>query len=154
MPLEFGWETGEQLLDDGILDLAKRHYAEIAGDQDKIPLAIDTEDYLRREAAGTFRLFTARRDGELVGYIQWYFCEPARYRTTLYVEEASYWLAPEERRGMAGVMFIKAALAALPRPCKVQMREKESFAGGKVALLLERLGLKPVERVFAAWLED
>ena len=151
--LVFAWEKVGALVASGILDLATRHYAEIALDQDLVPLDVDVSDYLARERAGIFRTFTARRCGVLVGYVQWYLYRPARCRTTLFADEAAYWLASDERRGLNGFRFLEAAVAALPRPCVVQVREKETFKNGRVASLLARLGLTSSERVFRGFLE-
>lgn len=154
MALEFGWASIAELLDGGLMALAKAHYEEIALDQDKVPLAVDLDDFLAREASDTFKIFAAWDNGVLVGYVQWFFYSPGRYKTTLYVDDSAYYLAPEYRKGLTGYLFLKAAVAALPRPCRVQIREKETFKDGKVAMLLGRLGLAPVERVFSGFLED
>ena len=152
--LEFGFEPLETALDDGLLELVNRHYDEIARDKDRVPLAIDLEEYIKMEDDGRVKLFTAREDGVLVGYILFYFFCPERYRTTLYVEDSMYWLGPELRKGWNGLKFLSAAKQALPRPCKLQMRVKLSFANGEVGNLMEKIGLKPIEMVYSEFLED
>ncbi len=152
--LEFGWESCEELLDDGILELSRRHWDEIALDKEDVPLDIDIDRYLHMERTGYLRVFGARRDGKLVGYVMWYFDRPARYRSTLHISDHIFWLMPEERRGATGYFFLKAALAALPRPSKVQVREKLSFHNGGVGLILGRLGMKPIEMVHSILLKD
>jgi len=152
--LTFGWDSADRFLSDDGLELAQRHYDEIAHDKADVPLEIDIDDYLKREKDGTFRIFAARRDGRLVGYVFFDLFWPSRYRTTLHVKEHIFWLAPEERKGMTGYRLLKAAFSALPKPCKLQVHEKLSFEGGRVGKLVERLGLKPIDVVYGAYLRE
>ena len=71
-----GWRFLQKLLDDGLMVLAKAHYDEIALDKDKVPLAVDLEDFLAREASDTFKIFAAWDNGVLVGYVQWFSLFP------------------------------------------------------------------------------
>jgi hypothetical protein len=152
--LTYGYEPLGRLLSDGILDLAQRHFDEIALDKGAVPLDIDLSEYLKMEADGRLRIFAARRDGRIVGYVFWFMEYPSRYKSTRYVHDHIFWLAPEERHGWNGYYLLKNAIAALPRPCKLQMREKLSFQQGRVgSVIMKRLGLKPIEIVHSAWLE-
>jgi len=154
MPLEFGWEPLDVLLDDGILPMAQRHYDEIALDKGAVELAIDVDAYVEMEQDGRLHIFTARRDGALIGYIMWFFFFPERYRLTQYCSDHLYWLDPNERNGWTGYLLWENALEALPRPCKVQVRTKLSYEDNRVSLLLQRLGLLPIEMVHSAYLEE
>lgn len=152
-PVTFGWESLNSLLSDGVATLVREHWKEIALDQEKVPLAIDWRAMLEEEKIGRFRVFSARRNGELIGYVAFKSFRPERYSTTLYINDDVFWLAPEERKGLTGYRMLKAAIAALPRPCKLQFKEKIGFQDGRVGTLLERLGLQPVEMLYSAFLE-
>ena len=99
-----------------------------------------------------FRFSVVSKD--LIGYVLWYLWYPERYCTTLYVHDHIFFMVPEERTGLNGYKMLKAAIEVLPRPCKLQMREKLSFKQGRVGtILFKRLGLKPIEIVHSAFLE-
>ncbi len=151
--LSLGWEPLSGLLSDGAGSLTRQHWEEIALDQDKVPLVIDWLALLQEEKIGRFRVFSARRAGKLIGYVSFRFFRPERYATTLYCNDDVFWLAPEERKGLTGYKLLRAAIAALPRPCKLQFKEKIGFQDGRVGTLLERLGLEPVEMLYSAYLE-
>lgn len=133
--------------------MTRKHWEEIALDKDEVPLVIDWMALLNEEKIGRFKVFTARRDGKLIGYISFRLFFPERYATTLYVNDDVFFLLPEERKGLVGYRMLKAAIEALPRPCKLQFKEKLTFEDGRVGTLLERLGLKPCEMVYSTWLK-
>lgn len=153
MSVVYGWEPLAAALDDGIEALVQRHWQEIALDRDTVPLDVDWERKFSLEAEGVWRGFAARRDGRLIGYVAFFIHEHHHnYRSTRYIYDDIFWLAPEERRGLVGYRLLKESLAALPRPAKVQFRAKIGFENGRVGLLLQRLGLQPVEVVHSAYL--
>ena len=154
MTIRYDWEPLAELLDDGAAALALRHWQEIALDQGDVPLEVDWDAVLAEEAAGVFRVFTARSDGDLVGYISCRVFRPSRYAGTVYVNDDVFWLDPTHRRGWTGYRLLSHFLAALPKPCKVQIKHKLTFEGGRVGKLLERLGLRPVEVVSVAFLRE
>ena len=51
-----------------IKPLLEEHWELVALNQGKIKLNPNWEEYARLDAAGVLRVFTAREDGELVGY--------------------------------------------------------------------------------------
>lgn len=151
--LTFQFEPLNLLLSDAAGIVTYRHWQEIALDKDEVPLVIDWLALLNEERIGRFRVFTARLDGGLIGYISFRFFKPERYATTLYVTDDVFWMAPEHRKGLTGYKMLKAAIEALPRPCKLQFKEKLTFEDGRVGALLERLGLHATEVLYSAWLK-
>ena len=145
-PYTFGWDYLSSLLSDPMWErLTRRHYAEIALDQDDVPLDPDWLELVNAENMGRWRIYTARHDKTLVGYSAWWFQNPWRYASTLYCHNDMFYLDPKHRKGWTGYRFMKANLDALPKPCKVQWGEKTGFEGGRVGLLMQRLGLRPTE---------
>lgn len=154
MTLKFEFEPLEVLLDDGVEQLVEQHWGEIALDKADVPLAIDWTAMLADELNGTFKVFTARDGARLVGYVSCHLFYPARYTATLYVNDDVLWLHPDYRKGLAGYRMLAAFLRAIPKPCKVQMKEKLTFKEGRVGKIFERLGLTAVETVYSAYLSE
>jgi len=150
--ITYAWEPLTDLLADGVDELTRRHWQEVAGDCEAVPLDCDWSLYLAAEARGEWRAFAARKDGRMIGYICWWINRPIRYRSTLYCECDVFWIAPEHRKGLTGYRLFVEALNALPKPCRVILQEKLTFKDGRVGRLLERLGLRPVEIVYTTFL--
>lgn len=148
--LVFGWTPlAEIIASEGGLDLFQNHWREIALDKDTVPLDVDWRRYYAAEAEGLWRVFAARDGKRIVGYISWYIGPHVRYKSTTYCAADVFYLDPAYRKGTTGYRMIKAALEALPRPCKVLMTEKLHFKEGRVGRLFERLGLRPIEQVYS-----
>jgi len=139
----------ERLIDllcyDDLARITREHWAAIALNRRDVPLVVDWEAYLSAERAGTWRAFTARRDGRLIGYIAFNFQHPVRYRTTLYIQEDTIWIIPEVgpmARALIWRGLWKAALEALamqaPKPAVVY--GKVRLTGPDVRLLRNTMG--------------
>jgi hypothetical protein len=160
---------------DNLIQITQQHWSAIALDRDNVPLVVDWELYLSQERAGTWRAFTARRDGRLIGYIAFNFHFPTRYRTTLYVQEDTIWVVPDVgplSRALIWRGLWREALKALPRPAKVQGKVRlgatdaallrgtigKRFGADRAVFMavghvLRKLGLQPVEVVFSTFLK-
>jgi GNAT superfamily N-acetyltransferase len=131
----------------------ERHYAEIAENKDTIgPVDPDLDVYDRLDAAGRLHVLTARDGSRLVGYFVGVTGPSMHYRTVVGGHEDMYWLAPEYRRGAAGVRLVIEAEKMLRRKGArvATMRVKLARDHGPV---LERLGFRPFERVHIKVLE-
>lgn len=87
-----------------IQPLLERHWREIAYFQD-IPLEPDYGGYERAEAANRLRIFTARRDGALVGYAI-FFLGNLHYKSARIATQDILFLVPE-CRGFPGYRLIR-----------------------------------------------
>lgn len=155
MALIFDFEPLATLLDDGLGEIVREHWAAIAVDQEDVPLDVDWEAYQRREDNGTWRGFTARRDGRIVGYVGFFLFRPERYQSTLYINEDTIWIVPDEpNRGLLWYQLLKAAMAALPKPCKLQVKVRLQYGGDRTGKLLERLGLVANEMIYTGYFRD
>jgi hypothetical protein len=145
------------LVNDRLGDLIKTHWAEIGADKATVPLSVSWLSVLQREAAGNLRVFTARRDGILIGYIGFNFFRPDRHTNTLYIRDETIWVVPSEaHRGLVWRAMWQAAVPMLPRPCKLMAgltmgRDKRQTR--VLAKVLQRLGLRPMEMVMGTYLE-
>lgn len=147
----FGWEKLDDLLADGAEELVCRHWKEIALDQDAVPLDLDWPAMRRDEAAGTLKVFSARLDGEILGYITFKMYHPDRYRSTLYCNADVFYFTPHERGKGHGMAMFRAAKDALPKPCKVQIRRKLGLNDEAVDHILRSLGLTPIEMCYSGF---
>src|SRR5215469_14255804 len=92
-------------------EIFPKHWAELALDKDKIPLALDTERYDAMEKAGILHTVVARTyDGAVVGYYIAFLLPHVHYKTSgLMAFTDIYYILPEFRKGIAGVnLFVEA----------------------------------------------
>lgn len=153
--VSYQWEPLDDLLWDGLDDITKLHYNEVALDQEHVPLAPDWDSYRKMEKAGTWRMFTARDSGKLIGYISWFITKNLHYKRTTYCDADFFYLINEKRLGMTGVRLFREAEKVLPRPCKINIFTKIHIQIGKrkgsVGDLLQLLGYKPIEITYSKW---
>lgn len=133
--------------------LLPRHYDELALNQDKVPLAPQFDEYLRRDARGEVLTITLRAEGELVGYFVGFVAPGLHYQTCLTLTLDIFWLAPEHRGQMGGVKLFKAVEREAKRRGVQRM-----FVGSKchrdASKLFEALGYERCEIYYTAWLGD
>jgi GNAT superfamily N-acetyltransferase len=152
MAVTYQWDSLRRLLDEGIAEVSRKHWEEIALDKATVPLDTDWNRYLHYESLGAWRVFSARVDGKPVGYICWWIDHHIRYQSTIYATADVFFILPEHRKGMVGYRLFAEAFKALPKPCKVLINEKLHFKDGRVGKLLERLGMKPIEVVYSKYI--
>ena len=88
--------------------LFAEHWREIGVDHEAIPMDMDYEMYDKYHEIGYLKITTVRADGVLVGYVFALLCPHLHYKSTLFALGDLYWLAPEHRKGAAGMrMFIE-----------------------------------------------
>lgn len=84
------------------------HYRELALDQDDIPLDPDYTVYKRLQDLGELHIFSARIDGELVGYIIGTIRPHIHYRSSMHYFNDIYYVLQEHRNNGVGARFFKA----------------------------------------------
>lgn len=131
-----------------MLPLLTRHWREVALNHADVPLDIDEEQYAGLDESGALHIVTARRDGLLIGYHVAIVSGHLHYRSTLHGITDVYWIAPECRHGVTGMRMFQA----VERELKA-IGVRKLFTATKLHLdqgpLFERLGYKPVERLYA-----
>lgn len=106
----FARETAANTIDEA-LPLMRAHWDEVA--YDAKPFDPFVAGYLALDAAGAMRLYTARVDGKLVGYVCFTVAPCMNHQTEIHAHEAGTYLAPEARKGGAARAFLEHAEAAL-----------------------------------------
>ena len=131
-----------------MLPLLQRHWREVALNHTEVPLDIDQERYAELDEEGSLHIVTARRDGLLIGYHVAIISPHLHYKSTLHGITDVYWIAPECRHGVTAMRLFQA----VERELKASGVRK-LFTATKLHLdqgpLFERLGYKPVERLYA-----
>lgn len=107
--LVIGWEKVGRARADGLDDLLAAHWAEVALDQDRYPLAPDWPRYHALERQGVLRSVSARRKGRLVGYNVFFVQPPIHYSTSVWALNDVLFLHPDHRAGLLGYRLVRAA---------------------------------------------
>jgi GNAT superfamily N-acetyltransferase len=129
------------------------HYAELALNQDKVPLSPQYDEYLRRDAEGSLFLVTLRTAGELIGYFVGFVAPGLHYSTCLTLHLDIFYVHPDWRGNGAGLTLFKAVEREAKRRGVQRM-----FTGSKnhkdASFLFEMLGYDRCETIYTAWLGD
>jgi len=116
--LRFGWEKLDALLaepnlPDMLADYEIEHRSPVLA---HLPVDIDWPRLLAQEAAGVYRVWSARVEGTLAGFVAFYVEPHPYYRTVLFAVDGGYFLAPAFRnKGRIGWKMISSAVDALRR---------------------------------------
>lgn len=89
-----------------VQDLLRAHYLELAKNQDKVHLDPDWDRYIAMERADALLLYTAREDGELIGYSCFFSSPHPHYKALRLVNNDVLFLRADKRVGRTGMRFI------------------------------------------------
>ena len=111
------WEPLGKLLDDpSVRGLIEEYWSELSPIKDVAVLAPDWPQFLANEASGRFKVWAARVDGTLAGFVSFHIYPHLAYRHTLVAIDGGHYLAAEYRdNGRIGWRMWKSAGAALKR---------------------------------------
>lgn len=148
-------EPVSRLLADGLEDLTYQHWEEVEYPQTGLPLAVDWPAVLEMEKAGTFVGFSARRDGELVGYSGFIILKSLHFALTQALNDVIFTTA--ETRGHVGCALVREAellLAArgvsrILYGSKVPPILNGQRGRDRVGELLRRMGYEHIENMHA-----
>lgn len=130
-----------------------RHWAEITHYRD-IPLNIDWERYELAEQLGKLRSYTARVDGQLIGYIAFFVDHNVRYRDSLQAVQDVLYLLPEYRcRPRVGLRLIAFCDLELASEGVQVARHHQKIAHPALGRLLEISGYEREEVLWAKRLD-
>lgn len=148
--LTFQRERAVDLWDEA-MPLFERHYRDVAHYQD-ITLKINQEHYNQADALGVLRCYTARMNGDLIGYCVFFVRHNMRYFDSLQALQDVLFLLPEYRGKSAGVRLIKFCEDRL-RQEGCQVVYQHTKAASNVGKLLERLGYEHIDNVYGKRLD-
>ncbi len=131
--------------------LLPHHYAELALNQDSVPLDPQYQVYIERERAGALLFVTLRDAGELVGYFIGFIAPGLHYQTCLTCTMDIFFVRADKRTGSAGIRLFRFVEAELRR-----RGVQRWFMGSKIhadaSALFRRIGAVPVETYYSKWL--
>jgi GNAT superfamily N-acetyltransferase len=128
--------------------LLEKHWEEIALNKDKIKLNPDWDAYADLEDAGVLKIFTARSDGELVGYFVVFVKAHIHYRDHLFAYNDILFLDKEYRKGFTGAKLIKFAEKCL-REDDVSVVVVNTKRHKPFDVLLNWLGYRHIENIYS-----
>ena len=131
-----------------ILPLLDEHWREIALNQDVIKLNPHWEAYAALDAAGRLRVYTARENGELLGYFVLIVAPSLHYKDHIFANNDIIFLRADVREGFTGIKLIKYAVECLEREGvrQININTKVHQPFDKI---LERQGFENIERVYS-----
>lgn len=98
-------ETFAEASDD-VKALLPQHHREMALNQGTIPLSPDWPFYQRAFEIGMATIYTARRDGELLGYVIFFIVPRHPHYDHRFVKDDTIWIRPDQRgAGVATALF-------------------------------------------------
>jgi len=132
--------------------LLLRHWREIAH-YDDIPLDVDWAVYESAEATGKLCLYTARLDGELIGYAAFLVQRAPHYAGSIQAVQDVLFVAPEHRRGRVGIGLIRFSEEQLATQGVQLLYQHQKLAHPALGRILASLGYEPVEQNWAKRLD-
>ena len=150
--IKFAVETFEDVIQE-IRPLLARHWQEIAWYKDKVPYAPDWERYKQVAEAGVLHIVTARKDGELVGYLVSMISPGMHYKLTNYAVNDIIYLHPDHRGGRTAFRMFKFAIEEFKKMgvsiFTVHMKTDAPFER-----LCEALGMQKQEFLYTIYLGE
>lgn len=132
--------------------LFPEHWAELALDQDKVPLDPQYDIYLERDRRGEVLFIAGRSNGGLIGYFVGFIAPGLHYKTCLTLTMDIFWVHPEYRGRQGKKLFAAVETEAKRRGVQ------RMFIGSKLhkdaSWLFEALGFMEVERYYSKWMGD
>jgi GNAT superfamily N-acetyltransferase len=106
--MDFALECLANVKED-IKPLLEEHWEMVALNQGEIKLNPDWEEYAALDAAGILKIFTARSDGDLVGYFVLTVSRSIHYKDHIFAICDVVFVKPEFRTGSTGFKLISYA---------------------------------------------
>lgn len=132
-----------------LLPLASDHWREVRWDGDT-EADLDCARYEAAEAAGTYRILTARlADGTLIGYAGFWINHSTQLRTRLEASQDCIYVRPMSRDGGLGFAIIRAADRLLADLGVAVVYHHVRTASRNFGPVLRRLGYAPIETTYA-----
>jgi GNAT superfamily N-acetyltransferase len=133
--------------------LLNSHWEEIALNKEKIKLNPDWDAYQSLEEQGKLKIFTARDDGQLVGYFVVIVGTNIHYKDHLFAANDIIYLSPKHRKGFTGIKLIKFAEKCLKND-GVSVLTINTKVHQPFDKLMDFLKFRKIERVYSKYLGE
>jgi len=147
MGVSFQRERLDRTLFEEMAPMNAAHSRAIAAYPD-IPLNIDEELYIKMDGLDILRVYTARNEGELIGYSFFTVIPHPQYKTSLQANEECIFFSPDARRGMTGFNFLSWCDKELEKE-GVQVIRHSVSVRYDFSPLLRRLGYDMIEGIYS-----
>lgn len=145
MATQFQRENAHQLW--GEIDpLLRKHWHEVAHYKD-IELNPDVELYGKLEDIDALRCYTARINGQLVGYCIFFVKNMLHYKQVKQAVQDVFFVLPEYRDKRVGYQLLKFCHAQLAAEQVDTVAQHVKFAHD-FGPLLEHMGYEPIEKIY------
>lgn len=136
-----------------IRPLLERHWKDIAVNKDKIKLNPDWDAYHSLEQDGKLKIFTAREQGELVGYFVVIVHRNLHYKDHLFASNDVIFLHPDHRKGRTGIKLVQFSEKCLKED-GVSVLAINTKVHKPFDKLMQFLGFSLVERIYSKYIGD
>lgn len=128
--------------------LLEEHWKEIALNKDIIKLNPDWRAYAELDSINALRIYTARKEGKLMGYFVILVSRSLHYKDHLFANNDIVFLRKSARRGLTGLKLVKFAVESLQAEgvTKLHVNTKTHQPFDPI---MERLGFEEIETVFS-----
>ena len=133
--------------------LLNSHWEEIALNKEKIKLNPDWDAYQSLEDQGKLKIFTARDDGQLVGYFVVIVGTNIHYKDHLFASNDIIYLSPNHRKGFTGIKLIKFAEKCL-KTDGISVLTINTKVHQPFDKLMDFLKFRKIERVYSKYLGE
>jgi GNAT superfamily N-acetyltransferase len=133
--------------------LLEKHWEEIALNKEKIKLNPDWNAYDAMYKSGQLGIYTARKNGKLIGYFVVVATPSLHYKDHLFAVNDIIYLDPEHRKGFVGIKLIKFAEEDLKK-FGVSVFTINTKVHKPFDSLMERLGFNLIERVYSKYIGE
>lgn len=144
MKIEYAQERFADAIDEA-RPLLVRHWTEVARNKEAVPLDPNYDRYIKMEEMGLIRVYTARHMGAMVGYACYFVLPHLHYQQDLWAVSDILWLAPECRKGFAGIGLLRFVEQSLREEKVSVMHTTGKVEHPALLAILERLGHKHIE---------
>lgn len=139
---------------DEVQALLQAHYDEIAHFQD-IPLAPDWDRYAAAEANDILKIFTIRRDGELVGYEAMFVAPNMHYSDSVQAVQDVLFLKKEYRGHRVGLNFMNWCDNQLREwGVEAVMQHTKKRPDLYLGPILKHIGYEPMDEIWVRRLNE
>lgn len=135
------------------LPLLQKHDAEVSAFKD-IPLDPDYAQYEIFQKSGMLRVFTAREGERLVGYSLYFVSMAPHYKGSKQAVQDILFMDAEFRKGSNGIRFIRYCDDWLRTEGVQVTYQSTTMQGMDFGIVLERLGYRPLETLYARRLDQ
>lgn len=146
--IAFRWEPFSQVFSE-VAPLTFRNFNEAGSLKDVLPFDPDWERYFQFEDSRILHVLTARKKGEMVGYVACLVLPHIQHRLEPCCTVNSIYLHPDHRAGTLGIRMLKRAMADLEaKGVKLYHIAARQEAFGHI---LKRLGFAVEETVYVKY---